>query len=147
MPRTCTYVNTLPTLVLMCRSQRTPFTACSVSTLIEVGLQSLWIRGNPCWLPYIIQINLTMPRLEPQMICLVEQLRHNIHMYSMWLVFSGILTQIYMHLIKTDPCPSFYTRLTSAFAVHPKPRIVPSCMRDFLKGTGCQSVCCCNNLF
>lgn len=60
-----------------------PITACSVSILIEAGLQSHRIRGNPCWLLYIIQINLTLLWVEPQMICLVKQLRHNMHMYSM----------------------------------------------------------------
>lgn len=57
--------------------------ACFVSILIEAWLQSLRIRGNPRCLLCIIQIPLVMPWREPQIISLVEQSLHNMHMHRM----------------------------------------------------------------
>lgn len=80
-PATCTYANTC-SFKFADHSVRHS-AACSVSILIEAGLQSLRIRVNPHCLLHIIQINLAMLWVELQMISLVEQSLHNMHMYSM----------------------------------------------------------------
>lgn len=72
--------HTADTRFKICRSRRTPSFR---SILIEAVLQSLRIRGNPRCLLCIIQIHLAMPWVEPQIISLVEQSLHNMHMYSM----------------------------------------------------------------
>lgn len=101
-----------------------PITAYAIRSLLCQHIDWSWAskcqdQRKPLLVPVYSSNKSPHAMVEPQMISLVRQLRHNMYMYSRLCWFTLVSWQKISTFYQHVPC--FYPCLISAFALRPKP--------------------------